>query len=678
MIKLQRIEIQKFGKLTAAVFSLSTEMQVFYGENSAGKSTLQLFIKTMFYGIARRGGREAVKERERVLPWTGGNAGGSLYLEKDGQKLVITRTFGQRPAEDRIQVFDETTGERIPALEKENCGEQLLGMSEKMFCRTLYVGQQEIAMAGKDEELQNTMLRLMTDGTEDFFFSDAQKTLAQEHKRLKAETKRERPGIIDQKNEELLALRREIYMAASMNKQRQQERQKLQAQKQALEKEEADYQALSEKQRAADAARLVQSLENVKKWKEKIRQILSAPELKRLQGISSAEAEQLFALENQILALDPSARIGYDKEEKFFAGKKFWIAGFVVGCVLFLVALLVFFLGETMMGTVLGGLSLFSFVLWGIAGYRFGDTSKKRAEKPENITAYQNLLEQREKILQKWQMKSTAEFRTAYYAYVQLQKELDTCRSVCETALGKRTFLELQQQAKEAASWIRPDVSADDHFEDEILRQREKCRKLRQAVLDAEQKSGYEVYHDLDTGMLAGRADMLQNEIDRLQLRYQAVCLAEEKIQEVYQKFQSDYTPVLREKMQPFLERLTDGAELSLRISDEFRVRFCRDGIFHKGESLSCGLYDGLYLALRLALASVLGHSFLCMDDVLANLDDRRAADMAKELMKYADRDGIQVILFTCHRRDMEHFMRLGSKVKNLEGGARNGSGDKK
>ena len=114
MIRLQRIEIQNFGKLRQVSYDFDGQVQVFYGVNEAGKTTLQRFLKTMLYGVSKRGGRDEVKERERILPWNGGTAGGSLYLQKDGQELMITRAFGQRPSADEIRVFDRRTGGRLP------------------------------------------------------------------------------------------------------------------------------------------------------------------------------------------------------------------------------------------------------------------------------------------------------------------------------------------------------------------------------------------------------------------------------------------------------------------------------------------------------------------------------------------------------------------------------------
>ena len=664
MIRLQRIEIQNFGKLRQVSYDFDGQVQVFYGVNEAGKTTLQRFLKTMLYGVSKRGGRDEVKERERILPWNGGTAGGSLYLQKDGQELMITRAFGQRPSADEIRVFDRRTGGRLPEFEVDNCGEVLLGMTEPVFLKTLCVRQQDIPIRGREEDLQKKLLHLMTDGAGTISFSAAQRRLAEEHKRLKAESGREKPGIIDRNNEELLSLRREIYRTETMNKQRQQSRERLSAQKRALEEAELHSRELAEKQRAADAARVVAAKACVEECRGRIQEILSVPEMQMFKETKPEEMETLSALENEILALDRKAGIGYDREEA--ANNNYArIAGWIAGGAMLFAALMGFVLGKPLFGAVFGSFAAGAFVLAGIWRRRKGNTVQYPEFSQE--AAYKELVRQRDEQLKKWQASDVSEVRTAYQTFLQLGKEMEMLQSICRTELGSRTFSDLLAQAEELEPFCVPDISAAEHFEAEIIRQNERCQELRQAVKAAEQEMGYEVYHDRDAGLLAGRAAQIEKEQARLLQRYRAVCLAEDKMRTVYQRFQSDFTPVLLDKVRPLLEQMTDGAYTDVRIADDFRVRFCRDGVFRQSESLSCGTYDRIYLAVRLALASVIaGRSFLCMDDVLTNSDDRHAESAAETICAYAKREGQQILLFTCHRRDAENFRKFQASVTEI------------
>ena len=54
-MKINKIEIYGFGKWNNVIFDLKQDLQVFYGLNEAGKSTLRQFIYSILFGFA--GGR---------------------------------------------------------------------------------------------------------------------------------------------------------------------------------------------------------------------------------------------------------------------------------------------------------------------------------------------------------------------------------------------------------------------------------------------------------------------------------------------------------------------------------------------------------------------------------------------------------------------------------------------
>ena len=76
-IRITRLELIKFGKFADYSIDISDGMNVIYGDNEAGKSTIQLFIKFMLFGIPSRGGkREKIKDREKIIPWQDNKAAG--------------------------------------------------------------------------------------------------------------------------------------------------------------------------------------------------------------------------------------------------------------------------------------------------------------------------------------------------------------------------------------------------------------------------------------------------------------------------------------------------------------------------------------------------------------------------------------------------------------------------
>ena len=132
-MELIRCHVENFGILSDKSFDFSDGLNAFCLENGQGKSTFCAFIKCMLYGLSESRRQDlSENERKHYAPWQGGRFGGSLTLRFDGRIYHISRSFGTRPAEDRMEVFDEQSGERTSDLG--TCpGETMLGMDAKGF-----------------------------------------------------------------------------------------------------------------------------------------------------------------------------------------------------------------------------------------------------------------------------------------------------------------------------------------------------------------------------------------------------------------------------------------------------------------------------------------------------------------------------------------------------------------
>ena len=56
-MQIAELVIKNFGKFTEKKIRLSDGIQLFYGENESGKSTIHTFIKGMLFGMERKRGR---------------------------------------------------------------------------------------------------------------------------------------------------------------------------------------------------------------------------------------------------------------------------------------------------------------------------------------------------------------------------------------------------------------------------------------------------------------------------------------------------------------------------------------------------------------------------------------------------------------------------------------------
>ena len=140
-MKLLKLHIENFGKLSGLDVDFDSGINQIYQENGWGKSTLTFFIKAMFYGMsAKTRGEDYKSERSRFMPWQGGIYGGYIIYQVDGKEYKVTRTFAKTPEGDTFQLLDRTTN-LVEKFEKLPLGEQIFGVGVETFTMTIFFSQ---------------------------------------------------------------------------------------------------------------------------------------------------------------------------------------------------------------------------------------------------------------------------------------------------------------------------------------------------------------------------------------------------------------------------------------------------------------------------------------------------------------------------------------------------------
>ncbi len=140
-MKLLKLHIENFGKLSNQDIDFADGINQIYKENGWGKSTLTFFIKAMFYGMsAKTRGEDYKSERTRFMPWQGGIYGGYIIYQIDGKEYKVTRTFAKTPEGDTFELLDKSTN-LIVKNEMKPLGEQLFGVGVETFTMTVFFSQ---------------------------------------------------------------------------------------------------------------------------------------------------------------------------------------------------------------------------------------------------------------------------------------------------------------------------------------------------------------------------------------------------------------------------------------------------------------------------------------------------------------------------------------------------------
>ena len=150
---IKKVNIIVFGGLKDKIISFDNGMNIVYGENEAGKSTIQAFIKIWLYGMSNYKGKDYKQnERLKYMPSTGETISGELYVEFKNKDYIIRRTFGKSKKEDTSLIIDAITGEEINYISKEEPGKYFFNINRATFINTLFISQLGVEVRKDKEE----------------------------------------------------------------------------------------------------------------------------------------------------------------------------------------------------------------------------------------------------------------------------------------------------------------------------------------------------------------------------------------------------------------------------------------------------------------------------------------------------------------------------------------------
>ena len=268
-MRLVELRVAAFGKFVDRRFSLGEGLNLIYGPNEAGKSTLHKFILGMLYGFQRPGARrrQPTEDLSRYQPWNAGSvAGGSLIYRLDrGQTFRVEREF--RPDRTATRVFDEVTGREVtgdyPMDQRRELlfAQRQLGLSDAAFTNTACIGQLQAADLDQREELASRIANLRESGQEDLSVRQALAALDTALEEIGSDRAPTRPlGRAMDRVRALEEEARRVEEARQANLQRDQRLREIAAERQAAATELAAARAALTRARAAELESSLQRL----------------------------------------------------------------------------------------------------------------------------------------------------------------------------------------------------------------------------------------------------------------------------------------------------------------------------------------------------------------------------------------------------------------------------------
>ena len=266
-MKIEELYLAGFGRFSNKRIVLQDGLNLIFGENEAGKTTLQHFIVGMLYGFfvptARR--KTYTEDYAHYEPWNSdATYGGTLICSKDERRYRIQRVFQKE--RESVVIFDADTGEDIseqfpydPVTRLRDPGPTLCGVSRTVFCNTANVAQLEITPQGDFSTAWEDQILSLTETADSSLSLQAVcSALDQKAEAIGSPKRRKSPyGQAAERLEQLEQERSEAEAAAQSRVQLQRRVAELQETKNELEQqmEQAQQQKLSEQFAKAAAIR---------------------------------------------------------------------------------------------------------------------------------------------------------------------------------------------------------------------------------------------------------------------------------------------------------------------------------------------------------------------------------------------------------------------------------------
>ena len=713
---LTRVHVGAFGSLRNRDFELAPGLNLIFGRNESGKSTLCAFIGFLLYGADR-----AV--RSRCIPWDGDALSGWAELTSDGEQYRIEREW-RMPARDTVRIVRLSDG--VAVFSGECPGEVFLHIPAPLFYRIAYVSQAQgntVDGVRTSQAVEN----LLFSGDAALGFRRAQKKL--EDFRIALWHKNKKGGSVFRLSEELAQNEAILARSAQERAALDAEQEALETRKQQCEQEAAELTRLqdmlvytrayhaceafdrlralqAEAQTLTDrrASLLARATQNgffpdeayISRTEQLSRRCSDDREQVARAELALAEARAAAEAQTDARAAQRTAEMGGVEalvarltEMKRWQ-KRFRVLGFLV---LWLIPLGVGFLIHAhrigrAYRALLSELGL-------MPGWDIPAVLRERqacmdadAARREAISAAEARLQALREAqaqddaalaacLAEWGQvdadTALRDARSALESMRETEQSLLTCRKTAEALQASLTGMHegVERRICEglAQKGYRP-LNSDDMPDSARLQERAaRAEQEREAVYRAELSLSARRAALPDPSALRERGESLRAEYARQMRRYRALELAQDRLEAASQTLRADLAPRLSARAGAIMGELTDGKYTRVGVRNDFSMEYTRtdeDGCLGTRDvsHLSAGAEDLAYISLRLALSDVLelshGGLFL-FDESFSRLDDERLSRVLRLMSRTAQRDGRQILLLSSCQRDAallagEHF----------------------
>lgn len=640
-MKINKIKINSYGKLKEKEIELKDGINIIYGKNESGKSTLLNFIVNSFYGISKNKKGKEYSDVEKYTPWLGEEFSGKLEYELNNKnKYEIYRDFKKK----NPKIFNENMEDISKEfnIDKSKGNEffyEQTKVDEELFLSTVVVGQQEVKL-GKQEQniLVQKIANLVGTGDDNVSYKRA---IDRINRRLLDEIgtqrSREKPiNIINKKIEDLEQKKQELEKYEDI-------KYEIEENKNKLEEEISD---LNNKNNLLKEIKIINEKEKIEKEKIKIKENIKKENIEKIKLIKEKinkiknENKNIFEINNE--KTKNNKKINNEKNK---LNKKI----IIVFIFLLIINFLQFIFIKNKLINYIFLLTVPMTLIYFIISK---NKLNKKIKKQKNID--ENNLKNIEKINLEINNLNN-EINLLEKNNNNLEKEINNLKSNLNLKINlEKEKIKNKYLNKIEKSEIINFINLENiNYEIEKLQNEINNKKIRSHTLELDKKN---IEPKLDNLSKIEEELVNNNEkmstLNKLNLSFE---LAKEILAESYEEMRNTVTPKFTQELSKNISEITEKKYSKIMFNDEQGLIVeLESGNYVPASKLSIGTIDQLYLSLRLSMIDELSEENLpiILDEAFAYYDTERLTNILEYLdEKYKTH---QIILFTCTNREKE------------------------
>lgn len=623
-MKINKIKINGFGKISQKEIELDDNINIISGNNEAGKSSLLKFISCMFYGASKNKNGKEISDFDKYKPWHTEEFSGKIqYILDDGKQYEVYRDFKKKNPviydnnqQDISKDFEIDKSRGIEFFTEQT------GIDEETFFNTA-ISEQEGTRLSKNGQngIIQKLSNMASTGDDNISYKKSFDRLSKmQIEKVGTERSSQRPlNIITNKINELNVKRKALQNTIDT------------MQNSISSKDTSEKELTEEKEKNNFLKNLKSNCENNR---------IKIAEVNVNKNLEKEYEEKIEFLNEKI---DENAESNIKKKKINF------IPYYIVSVIFVILGIALYIL---LRNVVYSAICLIPVIICiGIAVFKNIKNQKEIKAKIDELSDIRNNISKEIKILTETKENKKKEYEQKYKDLMnEIEANKDKLKKEYISKVNANYVLEALEYSYEEISQELEDN------ENRIHTLEFKLHTIRSDIesLNTQIEECTQVEEEIEIAV---------SERDNLLKLNNSFELAKECLQSAYEEVKQSISPKFTKNLGNTIKTISNNKYVNVKLNDiDGLVAEVETGEYLPINRLSTGTIDQMYLALRLSALSEISNEKMpiILDETFAYFDDERLCNILQYIKEeYSE---YQILIFTCSDREKEALDKVGIK----------------